>query len=117
MPVGASRTRELLEQLLAPSADSRALAADSVTDWTRSFGKTEASIISRVLLWLALEETEATATEAQLHALAELTEWDLVPADVLHEAGQLSRADLRGSSIEYYDYLVSAEHIRNADGI
>lgn len=107
MPVGASRTRGLLERLLAAQSTTREAAADSVTDWIRSFGPREAAIISRVLVWLATAETEDSAQEAQLHALAELAEHDLVPGDVLSDVGQLSRSELRGSSIEHFDYLQS----------
>ena len=107
MPVGANRTRGLLDNLLATQAADREAAADTVADWTRSFGPREAAIVSRVLIWLASVETEDSAQEAQLHALAELAEHDLVPADVFSEVGQLSRIELRGSSIEHFDYLQS----------
>lgn len=89
MPVGTVRTWELLEELVAAQAATRELAADRVTDWIRSYDIGEAAIISGVLLWLASAETEDSAREAQLHALAELAGYDLVPADVLSEAGQV----------------------------
>jgi hypothetical protein len=108
MSVGASRTLGLLQSLVAASADARGKAADSVTDWLRAFESSEAAIVSRVLLWLASVETDDSAREAQLHALAELAEYGLVPpAEVLAEIGQLSRAELHGSSIEHFDYLRS----------
>ena len=107
MTVGVSRTRDLVEKLAAASAEMRDLAADSVTDWVRSFEHREAAIVSRVLVWLATVETDDTAREAQLHALAELAEYGLLPADVLADTGQLSHAELRGSSIEHLDYLQS----------
>jgi hypothetical protein len=107
MSVSVSRVLELIGRLVAGSADSRGTAADSVTDWTQAFDGTEAAIISRVLLWLALVETDDTAREAQLHALAELAELGVVPDDVLRDVEQLSRAELHGSSIEHFDYLRS----------
>lgn len=107
MSVGVSRILELLGQLVAASADARGVAADSVTDWTRSYDGTEAAIISRVLLWLALAETDDTAREAQLNALADLAAHDLVPAEVLGDVAQLPSAGLHGSSIEHFDYLRS----------
>jgi hypothetical protein len=109
MPVGANRVRELLGRLAAGSADARSMAADSVTDWTQAFDGSEAAIVARVLLWLALAETDGTAKEAQLHALAELAEWDLVPRDALQDVDQLTRAELHGSSIEHFDYLKSLQ--------
>jgi hypothetical protein len=107
MSVSVSQVLELLGRLVAGSADCRGTAADTVSDWTRTFDGTEAAIISRVLLWLALVETDDTAREAQLHALAELAEFDLAPDEVLRDVGQLSRAELHGSSIEHFDYLRS----------
>jgi hypothetical protein len=109
MSVGASRIRDLLARLAAKSADDRSIAADSVTDWTQAFDGSEAAVVARVLLWLALVESDDTAKEAELHALAELAEWDLVPHDVLRDVDQLTYADLRGSSIEYFDYLKSLQ--------
>jgi hypothetical protein len=113
MPVGTVRTRELLEELVAAQSAARELAADRVTDWIRSYDIGEAAIISRVLLWLAGAETEESAREAQLHALSELAEYDLVPADVLSDVGQVSRAKLRGSSVEHLDYLQSLRPTEN----
>jgi hypothetical protein len=107
MSVGISRVLDLLGRLVAASADARGSAADSVTDWTRAFDGPEAATVSRVLLWLALVETDGTAQEAQLHALAELAEYDLVPAAVLDDVEQLPPAKLHGSSIEHFDYLRS----------
>lgn len=107
MTVGTSRIRDLVEKLVAASEEIRGLAADSVTDWEKSFDPREAAIVSRVLVWLATVETDDAAREAQLHALAELAEYGLVPADVLADVGQLSRDALRGSSVEYFDYLQS----------
>lgn len=107
MTVGSDRIRELLGQLVDASPDARSLAADSVTDLIHSFDKSEAAILSRVLLWLALEEPGVAAREAQLHALAELAEWGLVPAEVLRDVGELAHRDLSGSSVEHFEYLES----------
>jgi hypothetical protein len=107
MSVGIARALDLLSRLVSTSADSRSMAADSVTDWLRSFDIPEAAVISQVLQWLASVETDDAAREAQLHALAELAEHDLVPASVLAEAGKMSRAVLHGSAVEHYDYLRS----------
>lgn len=81
----------------------------SVTDWTHAFDAAEAAIVARVLLWLALVETDGSAEEAQLHALAELAEWGLVTHETLQDVGQLTRAGLHGSSVEYFDYLESLQ--------
>jgi hypothetical protein len=107
MSVSVSSVLELIGRLVAGSADCRGTAADRATDWTQAFDDTQAAIISRVLLWLALVETDDTAREAQLHALAELAEFARVPAEVLRDVRQLSRAELHGSSIEHFDYLRS----------
>lgn len=107
MAVDSDRIRELLGQLVAAPADARSIAADSVTGWTQSFDKSEAAVLSRVLLWLALAESDDAARESQLHALAELAEWDLVPADVLRDVSRLAHGGLSGSSIEHFEYLES----------
>jgi hypothetical protein len=109
---GPDRTRELLSGLVGASPEARGYAADSVTDRLRSFDSQEAAIIARVLLWLASVETDDSAKEAQLHALAELAERDLVPKDVLTELGLLSPDELRGSPKEYFDYLLSLRDLR-----
>lgn len=107
MTAGSDRIRELLAQLADESADVRSVAADGVTDWPSSFDKSEAAVISRVLLWLALEEPADEAREAQLHALAELAEWGLVPAEVLRDIAELADRGLSGSSLEHFEYLQS----------
>lgn len=107
MAVGVSATLELLGQLVAAAAEARSMAADSVTDRIQAFDDVEAVVISRVLLWLALVETDDAAREAELNALAELAAYGLVTAEILNDIGQLSRAELRGSSIEHFDYLRS----------
>lgn len=107
MPVGVRRIRDLLGRLVSASAEVRDRAADSVTDWMKSFERREAAIVSRLLVWLATVESDDTAREAQLHALAELAECGLVPADALVDVGQLSRDELHGSSVEHFDYLQS----------
>ena len=108
MSVGSEQIRKLLEKLVAASPAARDTAADAVTDWVRSYDLREAAIISKLLIWLASAETDDSAKEAQLNALAELATHNLVPSDVLAEVGRLSRAELRGSSIEHFDYLQSA---------
>ena len=109
MPVDSSQIRELIGRLVTNSADARSTAADSVTDWTKSYDSPEAAIVARVLIWLALVESDDSAKEAQLHALAELAEWDLVPNDALQDIDQLARTRLHGSSVEYFDYLKSLQ--------
>jgi len=109
MSVDFSQIRELLGRLVANSAGARGIAADSVTDWTKAYDSSEAAIVARVLMWLALVESDDSAKEAQLHALAELAEWDLVPNEVLRDVDQLTRTGLRGSSVEYFDYLKSLQ--------
>jgi hypothetical protein len=107
MTAGTARLIELLRDLLATSAESRGLAADSVIDWLAAFGVREAAVVSQILLWLARVEQDGTAMEAELHALAEMAEHGLVPADVLSEVRELPRASLQGSAVEHYDYLRS----------
>jgi hypothetical protein len=107
MPLGSDRVRDLLGKLVAGSTEVRGQAADSVTDWTKSFERHDAAIVSRMLVWLATVESDDAAREAQLHALAELAEYDLVPSDVLVDVGQLTRDELHGSAVEHFDYLRS----------
>jgi hypothetical protein len=107
MSIGASRILGLIGRLVAESADARDVAADSVTDWVRTFDSDEAAVISRILLWLALIETDDVAREAQLHALAEMAEDGKVLPGVLRDVDKLAGTDLRGSSVEHFNYLQS----------
>lgn len=97
--VNGIRVRELICQMLAAPAGVRSMAADRVTDWIQSFDKSEAAVLSRVLLWLALEESDDKAREAQIHALAKLAERELVPADVLRDASKL-RVNRSGTGVQ-----------------
>jgi hypothetical protein len=105
--IGTVLMMNLLRGLLAESAEGRAMAADSVVDLLKSYEPSEAAVVSIVLAWLAGNEADEVALEAQLHAISELAEHGLVPFAALESVSHLSRGQLRGSSLEYYEYLSS----------
>jgi hypothetical protein len=107
MAVGSEKILGLLKDLLTSPAEGRGLAADSVIDWLNSFDDHEMAVVSQVLAWLAIIESDADAREAQLHAIAQVAERGQLPLAVLTQVRGISRGSLRGSSVEHYDYLSS----------
>jgi hypothetical protein len=100
----------LYRGLVHPDARQRGEYADSVTDLHRSMGKAELHGIGLVLSALAVWEPDANAREAQLHALAELHEWDEVTPDAIELVSRIDRTTLAGSETEYIAYLLGEEH-------
>jgi hypothetical protein len=109
MSISAAEMLELIRDLVARPVENRDLAADRVVDWIRTFDDGQAAIVAQVLAWLVSVETNEASIEAQLHALAELAEHDRLPPAVLAQVRELSAADLRGSSVEHYEYLRSLD--------
>lgn len=109
MSVGAVKILDLLRELLVTSGEARSLAVDGVIDWMQAFDDHEVAVVSQVLAWLAIAEVNDSARESELHALAEFAEHDGLPGHLLAQIGGIPRGELRGSSMEHYDYLRSYE--------
>jgi hypothetical protein len=95
----------LLRGLLADEARERWASAGAVTDLRTDMSAAESRMIATVLAGVAVWETDGVAREAELHALAELHEWDTTTADAAHLLRRLDRSTLAGSEIEYVAYL------------
>lgn len=94
----------MLRGLVSQDPRRREAAAGEVTDVMRSledFG----GVVAGVLVAARLAEENADAQEAQLHALAEMHEWGMVPDDLrgLLTGGVVQATE--SSQIEYLDYL------------
>lgn len=109
MTVGGALMIGLLRDLTAESAGIRSRAADSVTDWARTLDEQEFGVVSHVLAWLAVHESDGDARESQVNALAELTKYRQLPPTVLAQLSGISSSDLQGSQIEHVEYLRSLQ--------
>lgn len=109
--------RMLVTQLAVANDAQRGLAADSVVDLVQSTDQATGAVVSRALEVMLMIERSDEALEAQLHALAEMAEWDLVPHDVIVRVCS-SRAWGQPWAGEYVDYLRSAakQHESQAPG-
>jgi hypothetical protein len=96
----------LYRGLLNQDPQRRAENADSVTDLRKSMDAAELHSIGAVLAALAVWEPGGKAREAQLHALAELHEWDSTTPDAIDLLRRIDRVTLAGSEIEYISYLL-----------
>ena len=97
----------LYRGLLHESPHQRSEHADSVTDMRRSMDSAQLHAIASLLGALAVWEQDATAREAQLHALAELHEWEATTPDAIELARRIDPATLTGSEIDYVAYLLN----------
>ena len=77
-----------------------------MTDLRRAASDAELHAIASVLAAVAVWEPDGNAREAQLHALAELHEWDATTPDALDIVRLLDRRMLTGSEVEYVGYLL-----------
>jgi uncharacterized tellurite resistance protein B-like protein len=96
---------DLVRRLTSQEAHDRALAAEEATDIIhslREFGP----VLAGVLALVRLREADQEAQEAELHALAELHEWGLVPTTILEVLARLDPISLDASQREYWDYLL-----------
>ncbi|WP_019874487.1 hypothetical protein [Sporichthya polymorpha] len=89
----------LLRRLAAADAGQRARAADEVTDGltgSRSdYTDAEAGALMRALARARLDESDPTASEAQLNALSELAVWHALPLDVVEQLRTLDPARIQ----------------------
>jgi len=67
--------------------------------------------IGSLLAALAVWESDTDAREAQLHALAELHEWNQVAPDAIELVSRIDRTSLVGSEIEYVACLLSGKAV------
>lgn len=83
----------------------RARRADEVTDIIRDLSSADAAALAYLLGAVRISEFDVAAQEAQLHALAELSEWHELPAGALALLSHVPRETLSGSQSEYVDDL------------
>jgi DNA-binding transcriptional ArsR family regulator len=96
---------DLVRRLTSQEAHDRALAAEEAIDIIHSLGEL-GPVLAGVLALVRLREADPEAQEAELHALAELYEWGLVPTTILEILARLDRSYLNPSQVEYLDYLL-----------
>jgi hypothetical protein len=96
---------DLVRRLTSEEAHDRANAAEETIDIIHSLGEF-GPVLAGVLALVRLTEGDPEAQEAELHALAELCEWGLVPTTILEVLARLDRRCLDASQIEYLDYLL-----------
>lgn len=92
-------------RLRSPDADLRSLAADEstdrVSDWGQhSYTASQAAEITSVLVDALTVETDATARESIVNALATLVSWDLAPISDIRRAASVPGA--RDDLTEYW---------------
>ena len=77
-----------------------------MTDLRTAMSPAELHALASVLAALAVWEPDGSAREAQLHALAEVHEWDATTPDALDLVRRVDRTTLAGSEVEYVGYLL-----------
>ncbi|WP_280430251.1 hypothetical protein [Nocardia brasiliensis] len=97
----------LLRDLLGDSASTRELASDNATDWITGYSNVQSEILVSILLWIAEQESDETALEAELHAAAEIAENAGITRNALLALDAIDRQKLTGSAVEHYEYLRS----------
>jgi hypothetical protein len=95
----------LVRGLVDMDSQQRGNHADEVTDVRTVLDAEQERCVAFVLAEIALWETDAAAREAQLHALAELDEWDGVPDQAIELIRSIDIATLVGSEVEYVEWL------------
>src|SRR5215469_11871229 len=111
MPVPSCLLIGLYRGLVHEDSRQRSQHADSVTDIHRSMSGAEVHGIGSLLAALAVWESDAGAREAQLHALAELHEWDQIAPDAIELVSRIDRTSLSGSEIEYVACLLGGKAV------
>lgn len=106
MALDPAQFLNLLRELVDKNPRTREEHADAVTDLRAAMSPAESHALASVLAALAVWEPDGTVREAQLHALAELHEWDQSTPDALNLLQRLDRATLAGPEIEYVGYLL-----------
>jgi hypothetical protein len=95
----------LTRGLLLADPQRRSAHADEVIDVRTQLDPEQQRCLAFVLAELVLSETDGHAREAQLHALADLDEWDAVPLGAIDLVHLIDTSTLVGSEIEYVEYL------------
>ena len=109
MPVSPDQLIGLYRGLLHEDPRQRSEHADSVTDIHYGMGDAEVRGIGSLLAALTVWESDPSAREAQLHALAELHECGQATPDVIDLVSRIDRTTLVGSEIEYVTYLLCSD--------
>jgi hypothetical protein len=104
--IGPAQLVRLVRELVAEEPRRRWEAANSVTDVRTQMDLGEAHGVAYVLAALAVWETPGQSREAQLHALAELHEWEATTAEAVDAVRRIDRASLTGSEVEYVEWLL-----------
>lgn len=99
------RESTLLARLESASADERENAAELVTDWLNSIDSLERRVLIQRLAVVAAEETDRVAREAELHAIAELSQPGAVTPDDVGPILQIPVHDLDPAEREYLQGL------------
>ncbi|MFI7001290.1 hypothetical protein [Nocardia sp. NPDC050175] len=97
----------VLRGMLSGFAAARERACDEVTDLTAEWSAQQTGVLVAVMCWLAAEESDPDAFEAELHAVSELVENREVERRDFQGVLAVDRNKLSGSTVEYFDYLVS----------
>ncbi|WP_221353036.1 AAA family ATPase [Streptomyces beigongshangae] len=91
----------LVRRVMQEDARLRERAVDEVTDWTSAYSEAEAVTLATLLSASAALEADASALEAQLHAILELTSTGHVRAEHLGHLREIDRSALPVSLGEY----------------
>ncbi|OIQ79533.1 hypothetical protein GALL_387230 [mine drainage metagenome] len=98
-----------VERLRSPDSAVRALAADEATDGVSDWGRhsytgPQAHRVAHALVDALAVESDGSARESIVNALAGLVSWDLVPHDEVSRALALARPDVDPAA-EYWGDL------------
>jgi hypothetical protein len=96
---------EVIRGLCSSDPKDRSRWGDAVSDIRSSMSEDEARAISVLLAHLTVCEANAVARESELHALAELAEWDLMAASMPEVVQRLDPSSLAGSEVEHFEAI------------
>lgn len=100
------RILSVLRDIVGDEVSNRARGADASTDLIQEYSDAETLTLTFALACVYEVETDPSALEAQLHALAEFAEHGALPQVVLHRVLSVDKADLEGSAREHLGYLI-----------
>lgn len=104
---------DLIRRLAAADARQRALAADEVTDrltgYRSDYTEGQAVELMRALALARLDESDPTASEAQLNALSELATWHPLPLAVVEQLRTLDPAQIPVGEREHLSDLLGSD--------
>ncbi|MFF8711545.1 hypothetical protein ACF07T_08915 [Streptomyces sp. NPDC015184] len=97
MAVGDENLVSVVRGLASSNPDVREGASETVCDWLKSFDRREVRLLSALLSFLVVLETEPDCCESELNALGGLTETGFVQQDeegvMTHESGSRAGQD------------------------